>query len=377
VESLEVLAEILHPGEFPAPYTRDRVGGVRLTKPDRSEGELWIVCHGRGRGRRHGLAQRLTTTAAKDQPWRPRVRVHETGSPLPDVSHARAVVFWLADPLRELYPACFEEASAIAAAARGAGARVVNPPEALSNTIKCVQAERWQSAGLPAATAREFRTRAELDALLSEASYPVIVRPDRLHAQRSTFYCTNLARARAVAAHVEHFPGVILPFIDTREGYQRSQPGSVWARFFHKKRAMVIGDEVVSNHVFFSEHPICGLKGSTFARYAGRGRHWSALARLVPTDRATLAVDDAFWRGAPEHASVMLGATRTLDLDIAAIDYSTTADGGVVLWEANPYFAMPKPEDGVMPRERHLEQRVAGFHRAIGRFLAKLLGEVA
>ncbi len=344
---------------------------------DRSNGELWIVCHGPGRGRLRGRAQRLAEMSTRDQPWGPRVRVHETGSPPPDVSRARAVVFWLADPLREFYPDCFEEASAIAAAARGAGARVVNPPEALSNTIKSVQAQRWQSAGLPAAAARTFRTRAELDAVLAEASYPAIVRPDRLHAQHSTFYCASLRDARALAPRVEHFPGVVLTFIDTREGYRRSQPETVWARFYHKKRAMVFGDEVVSNHIFFSEHPICGLKRSRFAPYIGRGRHWSPLARILPTDRMVLAIDNSFWRTPPEHVPVLLGATRALDLDIAAIDYSTTADGGVVLWEANPFFEMPKPEDGTMPRERHLDQRIAGFHRAIGRFLATLLGEAA
>lgn len=344
---------------------------------DRSKGELWIVCHGPGRGRLRGRAQRMATISTRDQSWGTRVRIHETGSPPPDLSLARAVVFWLADPLRELYPACFEEARAIAAAARGAGARVVNAPEALSNTIKSVQSERWQTAGLPAALARAFRTSAELDHLLENATFPVIIRPDRLHAQRSTFYCASFDGARAVASTFELFPGVVLPFIDTREGFRDSQPGTIWARFFHKKRALVLGDQVVPNHVFFSTHPICGLKRSTFARYMGRGRHWSRLARIRPTDRAVLAVDNAFWREPPEHVEVLLGATRALALDIAAIDYSTTADGRVMLWEANPYFEMPKPEDGVMPRERHLGLRIDGFHRAIGRFLATLMGEVA
>jgi len=342
---------------------------------DRSRGELWIVCHGPGRGRLRGRAQRIATLSTQDRPWGARVRIHETGSPEPDLSLARAVVFWLADPLRELFPACFEEASAIAAAARRVGARIVNAPEALSNTIKSTQSERWQGAGLPAAPARSFRTPAELDHLLADLTYPVIVRPDRLHAQRSTFYCESLDHVRSAASAAELFPGVVLPFIDTREGYRSSQPGTLWARFYHKKRAMVIGDEVVPNHVFFSTDPICGLKRSTFARYMGRGRHWSGLARIRPTDRAALAIDNAFWRAPPEHVELLLGATRALGLEIAAIDYSTTADGRVMLWEANPYFELPKPEDGAIPRARHLDQRIAGFHRAIGRFLATLLDE--
>jgi hypothetical protein len=344
---------------------------------ERARDELWIVCHGPGRGRLPGRAQRLASMSARGRPWSRRVRIHETGSPRPDLSRARAVVFWLADPLREFYPDCFDEASALAATARAGGARVVNPPEALSNTIKSVQAERWRNAGLPAASALSFHTRAELEALLAQASYPLIIRADRLHAQRSMFYCANRDVALRVAAAVEHYPGVALPFIDTREGYGAARPGSIWARFFHKKRAMVFGDEVVSNHVFFSADPICGLKRSTFARYTGHARHWSVLARIRPTDRATLAADNAFWRSPPEHSDLLRRAVRALDLDIAAIDYSTTADGRVVLWEANPYFEMPKPEDGVMPRERCLEQRIAGFHRALGRYMATLLGEAA
>jgi hypothetical protein len=322
------------------------------------------------------MAQRLVAIATRDRPWGARVRIYETGNAAPDLARARAVLFWLADPLRELYPACFEAASAIAATARARGARIVNAPDALSNTIKSIQAERWQSAGLPAAPARSFRTPPELEHVLAEATYPVIVRPDRLHTQRSTFYCADPGDARAIASVGELFPGVVLPFIDTRAGYSASRPGSVWARFFHKKRVLVLGDDVIPNHIFFSADPICGVKRSTFARYMGRGRRWSALARIRPTDRAVLALDNAFWRGLAEHADLMRRATRALELDMAAIDYSTMADGRVILWEANPYFELPRPADGVMPRERRLEQRIGGFHRAIGRFLGSLLDEV-
>ena len=113
------------PGGDPAPCgvsgpaPRNGVGALRLRRADRSQGELWIVCHGPGRGRLRGRAQRLVEMSTRDQPWGPRPRIHETGSPPPDVSRARAVVFWMADPLREFYPDCFEEASAIAAQPAG------------------------------------------------------------------------------------------------------------------------------------------------------------------------------------------------------------------------------------------------------------------
>lgn len=324
------------------------------------------------------MAQRLVAAASKGQEWRSQLRVHETGSPLPDLSRAGAVLFWLGDPLRERYPACFEEAVEIAARARAVGARIANAPEALSHTVKSVQAALWQKAGIPCASAITFSSPSELERALAQTLYPTIVRPDLQHSQRSAHYCATAADAHAIPLDDHLFPGVVIPFIDTRAAYQSTRPGTVWARFFHKKRVMVFGDDVLSNHVFFSSHPICGLRSSTFGRYAGRHRfRWSWWARGNPTDRAVLAEDYAFWRAAPEQTDLMRRATRALSLDFLAIDYSTTAEGGVVLWEANPYFEMSKAEDGAMPRERHLAERVGGFERAIGRFLASLLDEAA
>jgi hypothetical protein len=86
------------------------------------------------------LARRSPALAA-------RVRIHETGAPAPSLDGVAAVVFWLADPLRERFPACFEEAVALAAEARRRGVPIVNPPESLSNTVKSRQARRWREAG--------------------------------------------------------------------------------------------------------------------------------------------------------------------------------------------------------------------------------------
>jgi hypothetical protein len=281
-------------------------------------------------------------------------------------------VFWLADPLAELYPECFTEALAIAGLARERGIRVVNPPAALSNTIKSRQAELWQRAGLPCAAVASFRTRAELSALLARASYPVIVRPDHLHGQQAVHFCATPAAAAAVPDGLT--AGAVIPFVDTRSGYARTRPGTIWQRLYHKKRAFVFGDDVVPNHVYFSPHPICGLKHSTFARYRRRWR-WSWIAYLRSVERAALVVDNAYWRGPAEHSALLRRAVQALGLGFAAIDYSVGADGQPVLWEANPYFDLPDPDRGAMPRERHLHARIAGFDRAIGRFLGGLLGD--
>jgi hypothetical protein len=333
---------------------------------------LVVVCHGQGRGRQAEAARRILHRATANVPWRDRLIVHETATQPPPLDRVAAVVFWLADPLRELYPDCFAEASRLAAEARRRGIRVVQPPAALSNTIKSVQAALWQAAGIPCAPAIAFGSAAELEALLPAATYPVIVRPDHLHGQQAAVLCAE--RAAAVAAARGIGAGVLLPFIDTRAGYRHTRPRSVWARYYHKKRAFVFGEMVVPNHVFFSAHPICGRHRSTFARYDGGRWRWSWTVHFRPAERAALAADLAFASGSGECHALLRRAVQVLGLDFAAIDYALDADGAPVLWEANPYFDLPDPESGAMPRERRLQARIAGFDRAIGGFLGGLIG---
>jgi hypothetical protein len=341
-----------------------------------SAGHVLVVFHGRGRGRQDRHAQHIMSRALTGNPRRGQIVAHETGSGrLPDLTTAAAVVFWLGDPLRELYPDCYAEAMAIATAARARGLRIVNPPESLSNTRKSAQSARWRSAGLPAAVATSFADRRELASLLAApaTTFPLIVRTDLFHGQQATFFCTTRREAAAAAAHERIAPGVLLEFVDTRAGYERTRPGSLWARYFHKKRAFVFGDEVVPNHVYFSTHPMVGQKVCSFGRYLYGNWRWSWLAYLRPDERAALAIDNAFWQGPAEHADLLRAAMRALDLDFAAIDYSVLADGRPFLWEANPYFDLPDANQGAMPRERHLQARIDGFDRAIGRFLVSLL----
>jgi len=283
------------------------------------------------------------------------------------------VLFWLADPLRELHPECFGEAMSIAAQARERGLRLINPPESLSNTIKSTQAARWRAAGLPAADCFAFRNWAEYLARLDEAVFPAIVRPDWLHSQEATHFCRTVGDAARLAARDLLYPGVILPFIDTRAGYVRSAPQSLWARFFHKKRSFVFGNRTRSTHILFSRNPIVGMDRSTFHRYHGRGRHLLPLLRFRRWDRAALAADNDFWRNLPEQPDLMQRAAHALELDVVAIDYSTRADGSVVLWEANPYFTLDRWRTGVMPLQRRLEERIAGFTAAYADFLEELL----
>lgn len=105
--------------------------------------KLLLVRHGPGRGRFVNYANAWIRRAEGRRPglYR-RMVIHETGEKPPSLEGVGAVVFLLADPLRERYPDCYEEARRIADEAQARGLPLVNAPDALSNTIKTVQASR-------------------------------------------------------------------------------------------------------------------------------------------------------------------------------------------------------------------------------------------
>lgn len=334
---------------------------------------LLIVCHGRGRGRDAGFIGNVLDDVAQHAPaLRKAIRVHPTGRrDPPDLSEVGTILFWLADPLREMYPDCFAEAAEIARRARDGGVRLANPPEALSNSIKSVQAALWSAAGISTPRHCRFQTRAELDEQAAGLSYPVLLKADMLHSQARMRFCRSADEIRSLPADALAMPGSAASFVDTREGYRTTRPKTIWAHFFHKKRVIVLGDILHPRHTIFSQHPIVGLKNSTIMRHGG-----AASRPLLPGDavaHACIDADNAFWTGAPEKPELMRAACRALGIDTAAIDYSTFADGSVVLWEANPYFYLFARGDYILPKERRFEERHQAFIGAFRRFLENLV----
>lgn len=284
----------------------------------------------------------------------------------------RAILFLLHDPVRELYPDCYEECAMLAERARSAGLRLVNPPHALSRSIKSIQAGIWRKAGVPTPPHFPFRNRKELLTVIDEVEFPALLRPDRLHAQQQMRFCRNPDDVRSLPEQKIPLPGTLTPFVDTREGYRRNDPDSTWARYYHKKRAMVFGTRVLTNHVFFSDHPIVGLRNSTIAF----SRSFNPLTRLrgrraLPPEH--IALDYDYWVREKEHEETLVRAARALELEFLAIDYSTHADGTPILWEANPHFAIHMWPLALLPRRRRLKERHRRLHDGLISFLQDLL----
>ncbi|MBI3810944.1 MAG: hypothetical protein HY283_01885 [Nitrospirae bacterium] len=302
-----------------------------------------------------------------------KLRFHETGASRPDLNGIRAVVFWLADPLREQFPECFQEASELNALARERSIPTINPPESLSNSIKSVQARLWREAGIPTPDHRRFESREELVRALNEVRFPLIVRPDELHSQIGMRISWNRAEVEAFVDHRFGYPGTFTSFVDVREGYRATAPGTVWAHYYHKKRALVLGPIVLANEVFFSSHPIVASQTCTFGWY-DRGRvSLGRLAPWLPWERRCLEADREFSEAGPVHANLMRESVSALGLAFAAIDYADLADGGVVLWEANPYFYLPPLREMFLPGPRRIQARLEVVYEAVGNFFQDLL----
>jgi len=339
------------------------------------EGMLLIVRHGPGRGRDYPYLQSCLEHLEQRMPELfKRIRLHETGSPEPSLSGVRAVMFWLADPLRDFYPECFEEAMRIAQHAEQEDIPVFQHPESLSNATKSRVSRAWKEAGIPTPDLVHFRDREELDRRISEVSFPAVLRPDNLYSQIGTHWLRDVTELNRIIDNWNYYPGTLAEFVNIRRPYRDLEDGSVWARFFHKKRLYVFGDIVRTTHVFFSRSPIVGMKNSIFYNYRQYLIDNTKAPRELEEDcAACLRADIEYWESREDNPELLRKAVHTLGLDIAALDYSSFPDGSTMLWEANPYFHLEPWQQAVLPRRRRTDIRIPSFYDSIGEFCHSLL----
>ncbi|MGD8395719.1 MAG: hypothetical protein PVF43_09605 [Candidatus Eiseniibacteriota bacterium] len=344
---------------------------------------ILLVRHGAGRGRDAPYLEPCLEFLARRRPaLHARLHLHHTGKrpygPAPALDDVAAVVFWLADPLEELYPECFAEAMRIADAAEARGLRIANHPRALAASTKSEQNRRWRAAGIPTPRMWRFADRDELEAVSREIPFPTVLRPDGLHGQIGTRWLRDRAALLAAATGNVALPGTLTEFVDVRATYRaagrRSGHHAIWRRFHHKKRAFVFGDRVRTNHIFFSRHPIVGKHSSTFWEYEHLGR-WPPWRKLPAWHacRACVRADHAHWRRREEASELLRHAARVLELDHVAFDYAAFPGGDLILWEANPYFALERWQEAMLPAWRRMSERTPSFYEAIGDQFERLL----
>jgi hypothetical protein len=326
-----------------------------------TQGDILIVVHGPGRGRDVPTGGVFMDRVRETDPeLAARIRCHETGSAAPDLSGVGLVMFWLGDPLKEKYPDCFAEAVDIANAARIAKIRVLNSPEALSNTAKTRQAAIWNQERVPSARARIVNRPSSLAQVCKELGGTCILRSDVEHAQHDVRIVRSAADVERAARDCV-FPVAVIQLFDIRSEYRaaKANPSSLFSRYHHKARAFVFGDAVMPSHLFFASGTVVGLSNCLLKREARPRRrlgHRLGYNRRLLEDM--IREDKAYFDSDLLHARTLVQAVQVLGLDFAAVDYSIRPDGSVMLWEANPYFHLPRGEQSVLSAERNAVERV-------------------
>lgn len=95
-------------------------------------GRVLVVRHAPGQARMDHYLQHVLDDIEHDDPGLFRqLEFHQLGAPVPSLDDARAVVFFLPDPLRERHPEMFHDARRVADAARERDVPLVNAPEDL------------------------------------------------------------------------------------------------------------------------------------------------------------------------------------------------------------------------------------------------------
>jgi hypothetical protein len=356
-------------------------GKILLARHGKGRGGIPLRASGRNVARAMLTGARLTRPRIWDQLLRylevhdrellSRIVLWETGEPMPDLSAIRAVVFRLQDPLKERFPDCFRDASALADRSRRAEIRIVNPPEALSNSIKSTQSRLWQEHDIPTPEALPFGNLEEMQSVADHVSFPVFIRSEQQHAQHKMLQVASRGDINKISRDQVMFPGCLSHFIDTRESYRREYPSSEFANFFHKKRVWVVGDRVQRSHLFFGDSPIVGASSSTFSHYRSLNPVTRMRGRLRCRRHAQIDYD--FFQESEPDADLFVRATKALGLDIAAIDYSSFADGSHVLWEANPRFALEQWPIDLLGSQRHTKERYAALYEVLYEFIHSLI----
>ena len=284
-------------------------GGLLVT-PEAHEWSLdrWLVRL--AREHEHPLAERLELVVDERLELPFRRRLHEAG----------LVVFLAQDPLGPLYPDVYRYALELERACDEVEVPLVGRAEALSQTCKSRQLQLLRRAGVPAPRAvRLSHWRDALDG--TRIAFPLVLRYDCGHASNDLGFAGPFHSAdELIAARLPERDGwparrafaglAAVEFVDVR-----SPDG-----LYRKPRTWVFGDEVVRNY-----H---GATGTWF----GHEMSDEEKARHRPEHERFMHADPL-----PEERELTRAAARATGCEIATVDYGRLPDGGLVVWEVNPY----------------------------------------
>jgi len=224
-----------------------------------------------------------------------------------DGSRYALCVPWLQDPVQRWSERSYAHANRLARACDRRGIPVINRVDQLVNAAKLEGSERIRSAGLRTPRMARLRDASDLSEKRLGIRLPVLVREDLGHGAPARRVRTDGQLARTKLS--KYANPIAVEFVKVRNPFDK---------LVRKYRYVVAGDVGVP----LSMH-IC--------------RSWATKGKRHVVRRDLIEEERDFADRPVEGAARFIRATKALGLDIAAFDYGITAEGEMVVWEANPY----------------------------------------
>jgi glutathione synthase/RimK-type ligase-like ATP-grasp enzyme len=239
-----------------------------------------------------------------------------------EIKEYSAIAFYYHDPLKDLYPDIYRYAKKIESLCIKHNIRMINKPDALSNSKKSTQLIILSENGINVAKAYPFNNKDELSRISSE-DYPIFIRSNAGHdteneTVQGPFKSFEDLCARYIENKIEkkHLSGkTAIQWIDTRfpDGHYRLY------------RAFVCGTEVITGNMYISPE-----------WYIHRKNNITIGEKILAEQKKFLSKEYS-----PSEKNTFIKVNTILNLDFSAIDYTYTKDGRIVVWEANPHPALP------------------------------------
>ena len=243
----------------------------------------------------------------------------------------RLCVPWLQDPVQQWSPSTYETVLRLQERCDERGIPVLNRVENLTNAGKTEAGRRIAPCGMRVAPMALLDDLEEFRKSFAGLSFPLFVREDWGHGG-PIVRAETPEQARAIPLERFQRP-VAIQIIDVKSPHDG---------LFHKYRYFTCGSIGVSHHVQVSQDWVT--------------RGWQ---RVI--NEATRAEELAYIGQPDVNHTRLQSARRALELDMVAFDYGYTADGEVVVWEANPFPRLQFGATTTVYRNRAMHRSIAAM----------------
>ncbi|MCL6417017.1 hypothetical protein MIB92_15255 [Aestuariirhabdus sp. Z084] len=276
---------------------------------------------------------------------RPRLREHVRLDRLPCNldDHGEVVLLhaWVQDPVRERDAGLWTQLQRVEHQLTLQGGRIVQPGRVLSNSERVTMIDRLSH--LPVRVPGVAPLDHNFPRTLAGLSFPLIVRPRFGHGEGMTLLDSESELALWwPTAEADPEQWVALEFIDVLDG----------DGYYRKYRYLVVGDKGLPRHLMHCSG-------------------WEVRPEQRIRTPEAYEEEMQYLSSPVAEAAIFHAASRALEFDFAAFDYSYDREGALVIWEANPYPDISPPNTQSFPeRIKYVEQSWAMYCD----FYAKIAG---